>query len=375
MAGIGRIKNRYRVRYRLYYPDGTYRDRSRQVDKKGQARELKAQCDILESKTRLQKYTVNDIDNWWRNELINAKDRKDLQLYPDGRKTLSQAIDEYKRTWDISKKEAITRESRLSHIIECLGGKTPINSLRHSDGEYLKQYLRDKGYKSVSVNKHLQEIKRILSLQVAERAIDYQPFSAVKNLKIPQSEIITPTIPTEEEIAYILEKAEENDKKKRPLLGGHLTLFLLMYFGCGMRRSEALAARLENIDWEQRGLLLTKTKTNKPRMVGLAKRLYNQLLPRKGEKGFILPQYLPGSVTHAIRKHFDRCGIKMRLHDTRHTYTTLLQEKKVSPLDAMGRTGHTDMKMLSHYSHPKLDIIYEDQFEFMQDDSKKRDVL
>ena len=199
--------------------------------------------------------------------------------------------------------------------------------------------------------------------------------SAVKNLKIPQSEIITPTIPTEEEIAYLLKKAEENDKKKKPLLGGHLTLFLLMYFGCGMRRSEALAARLENIDWEQRGLLLTKTKTNKPRMVGLAKRLYNQLLPRKGEKGFILPQYLPGSVTHAIRKHFDRCGIKMRLHDTRHTYTTLLQEKKVSPLDAMGRTGHTDMKMLSHYSHPKLDIIYEDQFEFMQDDSKKMDVL
>ncbi len=43
----------------------------------------------------------------------------------------------------------------------------------------------------------------------------------------------------------------------------------------------------------------------------------------------------------------------MRLHDTRHTYVTLLQEKKVSPIDAMGRTGHSDMQMLSHYSHPK----------------------
>ncbi len=137
MAGIGKIKNRYRVRYRLYYPDGTYRDRSRQVDKKGQARELKAQCDILESKTRLQEYTVNVIDNWWRNGLINAKDRKDLQLYPDGRKT--QAADEYWDTRDVCKKEREARETRLLHIMECLVpipvstpcGIQMVNGLRH----------------------------------------------------------------------------------------------------------------------------------------------------------------------------------------------------------------------------------------------------
>jgi hypothetical protein len=55
------------------------------------------------------------------------------------------------------------------------------------------------------------------------------------------------------------------------------------------------------------------------------------------------------------------------LHDARHTSTTLLQEKNVSSIDAMGRTGHAEMRMLSHYSHPKLGIIHEDPFEFMQD--------
>ena len=62
------------------------------------------------------------------------------------------------------------------------------------------------------------------------------------------------------------------------------------------------------------------------------------------------------------------CGIDMRLHDARHTYTTLLQEKNVSPMETMGRTGHADMRMLSHYDHPKLRNIHEDQFEFMHDD-------
>ena len=115
-----------------------------------------------------------------------------------------------------------------------------------------------------------------------------------------------------------------------------------------------MAARIENIDWKRRGLLLTETKTDKPRMVGLGQKLYNRLSPLKDQaKGYILPRFRSDSVSKAIIKHFRRCGIKMRLHDTRHTYVTLLQEKKVSPIDAMGRTGHSDMQMLSHYSHPK----------------------
>ena len=38
----------------------------------------------------------------------------------------------------------------------------------------------------------------------------------------------------------------------------------------------------------------------------------------------------------------------------------------------MGRTGHTDMKMLSHYTHPKLGAIHEDLFDFMQDSTKNK---
>jgi len=192
----------------------------------------------------------------------------------------------------------------------------------------------------------------------------------VKGMKIPQKERIQHVIPTEEKIVEILKKAEKNDRLKRPLLGGKLTLFIFIFFGCGLRRSEAMAAKIENIDWERRGLLLTETKTGKPRMVGLGQKLYNLLLPMKGQEGFILPRFRPESVSRAIIAHFHNCGVDMRLHDARHTYTTLLQEKDVSPIDAMGRTGHADMRMLSHYSHPKLGIIHEDQFEFMQDEEK-----
>jgi len=76
------------------------------VDKKGQARELKAMADLLESRTRLQDYSEGDIESWWRNGLINIRDKKELQIFPDGRKTIRQAAEEYRKTWNVSKKEA-----------------------------------------------------------------------------------------------------------------------------------------------------------------------------------------------------------------------------------------------------------------------------
>jgi len=56
-----------------------------------------------------------------------------------------------------------------------------------------------------------------------------------------------------------------------------------------------LNARWETIDWDERSLKLTKTKTGKARKVGLGQRLYYELLLRKKEEGFILPRFVPWS--------------------------------------------------------------------------------
>jgi len=73
MASITKINKKFRVRYRLYFPDGTFKERSRQVDKMGLARELKALADVLEAKTRLQDYRGEDIDGWWVNIRVAAQ--------------------------------------------------------------------------------------------------------------------------------------------------------------------------------------------------------------------------------------------------------------------------------------------------------------
>lgn len=368
MSSLGKVDDQYRIRYRLYLPDGKTLDRSRRVDRAGAAKSMKAQADIMESMVKRQTYTADDVARWIRDGLLARKDGEVLRDYQHGGKTLARAVEEYRRSWaEIGKGEQVARDGRVNTILEILGGEMSIHDLRHSHGEQLKTELRARGLKAVTVNKHIQDLKRIASIQVAERALDFHPFAAVKGLRVPTAEKINHTIPTSEQIQMILAKAEMKDQQSRPILGGHLTLFLLLLFGCGLRRSEALAARLENIDWEKRGLMLTKTKTGKPRLVGLGKKLFSLLLPRQGETGFILPQLAPGSVSRAIKDHFAECGLTMRLHDTRHTYTTMLQDHGVAPMEAMGRTGHADMRMLSHYSHPQLGTIHEDEFSFMQE--------
>ena len=380
-ANITKQGGKWRVRWRLHLPDGSWLDRSRLTTDKAKAREIKALADLIEIKTMHQETTAADLEHWRRHRMLNQHDAELLNTYQDARKTLAQAAEEYKQSnscYDCCKEEAEARKVRIDRVIEILGPEKSVGDIRHSDGERIKTALRDgwagKTYKAVTINKHLQDVKRMFTLQMAEGVIEHNPFGVLKGAKIPREEIISHTVLSYEEIATVLAKAEISDQRREPgnpaSLGGNLTLFLLMFFGCGMRRKEAMAARMENINWKSRSLLLDVTKNDEERSVGLGERLYNLLLQRKGEVGYILPRFYINSVSRAVSRHFRNCGFKMRLHDTRHTFTTRLLDLGVLRHDAMGRTGHKDGRMLDHYSHPKFGEVYEDQFPFMQMEEK-----
>lgn len=381
MASINKVKNQYRVRFFIHLPDGHKKDRSRRIGKLREANEYKFEAEILEAKTRKEEYSDKDVTRWIRLGLISRQDANLLSTYHDGRKTVRQAGDEYRQTWgEISRGEQMAREGRVERIIEILGPDRAIQDIRHLDGERLKTILRTEGaktrprgskalpakLKAVTVNKYLQDLKRMFNLQVAQRSLEFHPFAMLKGLKVKQIEKITHTALTMDDISRVITVAEEKDKKTRPPLGGNMTLFLLMFFGCGLRRKEAMEARLENIDWGKRTLRINGTKTDKERTVGLGHRLFDLLKIRKGEKGRILPSFHKDTVSRTIIRHFRLCGIKMRLHDTRHTYTTRLLDIGVGKRKAKHRTGHEDERMLDHYDHPEVDEIYEDDFEFMK---------
>jgi len=379
MATLSKIDDHYRVRFYAHAPEGKVIERSRRIEKRGQARELKALADILESRTKRQDYTPDDIRLWQREGLISKKDADLFSKKTNHTKSLRQATEEWISTWGkISRQEADTRHARVERILEILGEETQIGSITYLGGERLKSKLRDmrvythnskttKPLKARTINRHLGDLRKIFKVQLAQRAIDHYPFTLLENLPIPSAEIVEATVLTLDQIQKIVDDAETRDQQShRPPLGGNLTLYLLMFFGCGIRRKEAMDAMLENIDWEKRTLKLTKTKTDKPRTLGLGQRLYKLLLPRRGQKGPVLPPYSRSNISEVIIRHFARHGVKMRLHDTRHTYTTRLLDLGIDKRLAATRTGHTTEQMLNHYDHPEAPEIYEDNFDFMR---------
>jgi len=315
----------------------------------------------IEEKTRYQNYTGADIERWRREGLLSKQDIEALGFSPRI-KTFIQAMEEYRESWDVSLKEEASRESRLKVIASILGEQAPLKALRYSDGLKLRNELKGRGYKTATIQKCIQDLKRCLNLQLANRSIEYNPFATLSGGRVPEHEKPNQKALTDTEVSEIIGKADGSE-----LLGGWLKIFLLMFFGCGLRRSEAMDARWENVNWEERSLLLTRTKTHTPRKVGLGKLLYYELIMRRKDEGLIFPAFHPDTVSKAIKKHLDKCGIKMRQHDMRHTYATLIQQKAgAKPIEAMARTGHRDMRMLSLYSHGKFDRIFEDELEFMK---------
>lgn len=379
MATLSKIGDQYRVRYQLHLPNGGVFDRSRRVDKKGHGREIKAIATIMESQTLRQEYSADDINHWLREGVISKKDAAELSQKHNHTKTLQQAVDEYRITWNkISQQERKTRDARCERILALLGPTAEIGNITYLDGERLKTQLSQmqvhthnsigtKPLKARTINRHIADLKRIFKIQLAQRAIDHFPFTLLEALAIPTDEQITPTVLTLAQIQIVIDDAEQRDQQSyRPPLGGHLTLYLLMFFGCGIRRKEAMEAELKNIDWSKRTLLLTKTKTGKPRTIGLGQRLFKLLLPRKGKRGLILPPFSRSNISEVVKRHFAKNGITMRLHDTRHTYATRLLDLGVDKRLAATRTGHSDSRMLDHYDHPEAPEIYEDGFDFMQ---------
>lgn len=378
MASIHKLQGQYRVRYFIHLPNGHRLDRSRRCDKLGAAKEFKAEADVLESRTKLDDYAGQDITRWVRLGLVSKDDAAQLKRYPDGRKTLKDAAEEYKGTMDCGLVEKTERCRRVDKMLAILGPDRTIDDITFFDGEGLKEILRGKGLKAVTCNKYLQDLKRLFTVQLAAGTIRHHPFGVSRGVKIPQAERIKHRILSFDEIEMVLAEAEKSDLRiftvkdnpgDPPLLGGKLILFLLMFLGCGIRRGEAMAARWENIDWQRRKLRLIETKTDEPRDVGLGERLFNLLkyaAEQEGQGGYILPRYNPRSVTRAFRKLFDRCGLPdVRLHDTRHTYITRMLDLGVSKRDVMARSGHKDEKMHHHYDHPEFGDIHEDLLPFM----------
>lgn len=168
------------------------------------------------------------------------------------------------------------------------------------------------------------------------------PAQRIRDLKTKRYQ---PYIFTLKEIQSLLEEARRNKSRWAPecSLGPTLETLIFLIYACGLRISEALNLKIQDVDLEENLLSLWKTKFHKERLVpfsaAAAKKLKAYLDLRTKHFPPASPQapffcHRAGKYTkHPIEVHFRqllvRCGLAKpkgrgapRLHDLRHSMAT-----------------------------------------------------
>jgi integrase len=122
----------------------------------------------------------------------------------------------------------------------------------------------------------------------------------------------------------------------------------------GMRRSEILALRWENIDLISRYAWLPETKNGDSRAVPLSSRAVQILEGIGAQSGGIVFNTKLDSVSQAFNRACKRARLMdLHFHDLRHEATSRFFEKGLNTMEVSSITGHKTLSMLKRYTHLK----------------------
>ena len=117
-----------------------------------------------------------------------------------------------------------------------------------------------------------------------------------------------------------------------------------------MRRSELLAIRSSDIDWDSRRLNVPETKNGSSRTVPLTHKAATILSTHSHAS--LCFRLAPDSLSQAFRRGVKAEGITgLTFHDLRHEAITQLFERGLSIPQVAGISGHSDYRMLARYTH------------------------
>lgn len=167
----------------------------------------------------------------------------------------------------------------------------------------------------------------------------------------PRKEHKLPRVLSKEEILQIIENT--NNIKHRCIIS--------LLYSAGLRRSELLNLKLENIDSKRMLICIEAAKGNRDRYTLLSKSVlndlrtyYKQWIPTKYLfEGPVKNQYSPSSVVKILQRAAILSGIKKRVtpHMLRHSFATHLLENGTDLRHIQLLLGHKSSKTTEIYTH------------------------
>jgi integrase len=206
---------------------------------------------------------------------------------------------------------------------------------------------REKIVKPATVNRELAVLSSVFSKAIMWGKLDNHPIKAGKVTKLkeesPKERILT----------------DEEEKKLLELTAGWFKDMLIVAIDTGMRLSELLGLRREDVNLSIKVLTVRNTKSGRDRRIPLTQRAFNSITERicnHPDSEHVFPQGRRWKLSHA-RSAFRRACQKaflegLRFHDLRHTFATRLVTSGSDIVTVQKLLGHRDLQMTQRYAHP-----------------------
>lgn len=237
-----------------------------------------------------------------------------------------------------------TKPKTFDYVIDKfykLVGNKNVEQITISD---IEKYINSRlgKIKNSSINREVDNIRRLFSLAIENKRIAVNPCSTLKKLRIenPSERYLT----KDEEVRLLA------------ICNPTMKAIIITALHTGMRQNEILSLKWQDVFFEEDYLIALNTKNNKPRKLRLTKTLKEELLklPRLGDYVFTSP--VTGTrykdVKTSFKRAVKRSGIPpITFHKLRHTTASRLNEAGVDIVTIQKILGHADLKTTQRYTH------------------------
>lgn len=291
------------------------------------------------------------------------------------RTTLGEALDKYAKEVTPKKRGAYQELHRINAWNRDKLAKKSLASLRGVDFAT----WRDNRLKLVSpatVRLELAVISNLFNVARKEWGMDGLN-NPIEGIRLPSVSNARSRVFYDGEEALLLAALDASNRDSQGLFGkscrnDYLKPLVLLALETAMRRGELLAMRWEDVRLKDRVVHLPMTKNGLARTVPLSSTAVEIFkgLPRK-----LYGAVFDGVTDNAVKLAYIRAVKRARgvyiktggtdprmladlhFHDLRHISVTRLAERLPNIVELAAVSGHTDVRMLRRYYHPKAEVL------------------
>jgi integrase len=302
------------------------------------------------SPTVTRTFTLKADAEKWARAVESQIDRSgsDGYLNPRSNLTVGDLLYRYRKAVTPKKRGATSESYRLGVLLRSSLAEIRLTSLK----PFMIAEYRDKRLEVVqaaTIRRELSILKHCFNIAHKDWGIHIDP-NPLQNITVPIVKDARSRRLEEGEFTRLLKGSQKGRTQS-------LESVIILAVETGMRRSELLGIRWDNISWQAHTVSIAMTKNGSPRTIPLSAKAIEILktIPRTNERVFPLTG---NSIRLAWERLKRRVGIEnLRFHDLRHEAISRFFERGLSVPEVALISGHNDLRMLYRYTHLRADDI------------------